>query len=449
MTTQVISSTKLPESPGPSTSGSHFDTDMTSSLIFVAGILSENSKPLDTKMNSFRSSRERDERLNRPNNSANTPQFTENGRDTPWRRPSVHNQAGPKAAGNAPLAVSNDGYTPITFIRPGPAFIMPEQLDSAYGYAIQRANGTHSGGYAPAPNADPSASRSRGFDHSSAASCFVSQTRFSTRSGLESGEFSYPIFSVSTYTDLSSLKVVSKLPNFSSNDPRNYQGHARDSGDQMQQFAIDNILASNSPTRGLASGDMVPHTSMTGAPARREKIYCDKWVHEGTCAFTQVGCKYKHEMPTDKATQLSLGLSHGFPNWYRRANGLNPSPPTTTVPIIGAGRTTASWRRQDTGSMPGVPTPQENAGFGGQLGKFSKCLDVVPEANIQCRSSFGPIGPPTHPGGHRRLTTPSQQREYNQFMLLPDHGNGEMDHDLIGYSGANSNNSDGQGNQHR
>jgi hypothetical protein len=37
-------------------------------------------------------------------------------------------------------------------------------------------------------------------------------------------------------------------------------------------------------------------------------------------AFTQVGCKYKHEMPTDKATQLSLGLSHGFPNWYRRAH---------------------------------------------------------------------------------------------------------------------------------
>jgi hypothetical protein len=82
------------------------------------------------------------------------------------------------------------------------------------------------------------------------------------------------------------------------------------------QFAIDNILASNSPTRGLAPGEMVPNVSMTSAPARREKIYCDKWVHEGTCALTQVGCKYKHEMPTDKATQLSLGLSHGFPKWY-------------------------------------------------------------------------------------------------------------------------------------
>ncbi|PQE24004.1 chromatin remodeling complex subunit protein [Rutstroemia sp. NJR-2017a WRK4] len=415
MTTQVISSSKLPESPGPSTFGSHFDTDMTSSLIFVAGILSENSKPLDTKMDSFRSSREREERLNRPNNSANTPQFIENGRDTPWRRPSIHNQAGSKAAGNAPLAVSNDGYTPITFIRPGPAFIMPEQLDSAYGYAIQRANGI----YTRLIPADMLPHLTQIPQHQGPEGLII----------LPQPRASSP--KPDSPPDLVSNLIVSKLPNFSSNDPRNYQGHARDSGDQMQQFAIDNILASNSPARGLAPGDMVSNASMTVAPARREKIYCDKWVHEGTCAFTQVGCKYKHEMPTDKATQLSLGLSHGFPNWYRRVNGLNPSPPTTTVPIIGAGRTTASWRRQDTGSMPGVPTPQENAGFGDP------------------RSSFGPIGPPTHPGGHRRLTTPSQQREYNQFMLLPDHGNGEMDHDLIGYSGANSNSSDGQGNQHR
>ncbi|PQE17243.1 chromatin remodeling complex subunit protein [Rutstroemia sp. NJR-2017a BVV2] len=416
MATQVIScSTKLPETLGSSTSDSHFDTDMTSSLIFVAGVVSEDSKPLDTKMDSFRSSRERDERVNRPNSSANTPQFTENGRDISWRRPSVHNQAGPKAAGNAPLAVSNDGYTPITFIRPGPAFIMPEQLDSAYAYAIQRADGVYTrlipADMLPHLSQIPQRQGPEGL-------IIVPQPRVASPKPDSPPE-------------LVSNIIVSKLPNFSSNDTRNYQGHSRDSGDQMQQFAIDNILASNSPTRGLAPGDMIPNTSMTVAPARREKIYCDKWVHEGTCAFTQVGCKYKHEMPTDKATQLSLGLSHGFPNWYRRAHGLNPSPPTMTVPIMGAGRTTASWRRQDTVSMPGIPTSQENAGFGDR------------------RNSFGPIGPPTHPGG-RRLTTPSQQRDYNQFMpLLPDHGNGEVDHELIVYSGVNGNSSDGQGNQHR
>lgn len=41
-------------------------------------------------------------------------------------------------------------------------------------------------------------------------------------------------------------------------------------------------------------------------------------MHEGTCAFTQQGCKYKHEMPLDKATQLSLGLFHGLPSWWKK-----------------------------------------------------------------------------------------------------------------------------------
>lgn len=41
-------------------------------------------------------------------------------------------------------------------------------------------------------------------------------------------------------------------------------------------------------------------------------------MHEGTCAFTQQGCKYKHEMPFDKATQLSLGLFHGLPSWWKK-----------------------------------------------------------------------------------------------------------------------------------
>ncbi len=73
------------------------------------------------------------------------------------------------------------------------------------------------------------------------------------------------------------------------------------------QFHIDSIVASSMQS-----------------PPRREKIYCDKWIHEGVCAFTQMGCKYKHEMPTDKVTQVSLGLNHGLPNWYRRAYNIRP-----------------------------------------------------------------------------------------------------------------------------
>jgi hypothetical protein len=79
--------------------------------------------------------------------------------------------------------------------------------------------------------------------------------------------------------------------------------------------------------------DSIIANALVKSPSRREKVYCDKWIHEGTCAFTQMGCKYKHVMPTDKATQMSLGLNHGFPTWYRRANHdlLNSVPSAGTI----------------------------------------------------------------------------------------------------------------------
>jgi hypothetical protein len=51
---------------------------------------------------------------------------------------------------------------------------------------------------------------------------------------------------------------------------------------------------------------------------KRGKIYCDKWIHDGNCAFTQQGCKYLHEMPLDMETQMSVGLFNGLPAWYKR-----------------------------------------------------------------------------------------------------------------------------------
>ncbi|KAF5982496.1 hypothetical protein FCOIX_3672 [Fusarium coicis] len=71
----------------------------------------------------------------------------------------------------------------------------------------------------------------------------------------------------------------------------------------------------NQPVTFKTRIDRIVATSPT--QQRRTKIYCDKWIHDGTCAFTQQGCKYKHEMPFDKATQQSLGLFHGFPKWWR------------------------------------------------------------------------------------------------------------------------------------
>lgn len=67
--------------------------------------------------------------------------------------------------------------------------------------------------------------------------------------------------------------------------------------------------------------DTIVASSPAPEAQKRQKIYCDKWIHEGVCAFTQQGCKYKHEMPLDKDTQESLGLFQGLPIWWRKHQG--------------------------------------------------------------------------------------------------------------------------------
>lgn len=123
-----------------------------------------------------------------------------------------------------------------------------------------------------------------------------------------------------------------------------------------------------------------PHT---GTGVRRRKIYCDKWVHEGVCAFTQVGCRYLHQMPTDRVTLTSLGLPHGPPAWWRRQH----------QPIL----------RATDGRVS--PTSQHNSS--NALSKpveLSKPRSIFPTASATNEKSsaidmadyidFGPIAPP-------------------------------------------------------
>jgi hypothetical protein len=109
---------------------------------------------------------------------------------------------------------------------------------------------------------------------------------------------------------------------------------------------IDSIIAQAglSPIAAPA-----PAPSVLSKHVRREKIYCDKWIHEGVCAFTQLGCKYKHEMPMDKATQLSLGLNHGLPLWYKRAHAvqMRAEPQQLAIPPSPSPRVAGPWRRAE------------------------------------------------------------------------------------------------------
>ena len=62
-------------------------------------------------------------------------------------------------------------------------------------------------------------------------------------------------------------------------------------------------------------------SSLTPSPKKKEKVYCSFWIRRGECDYTQQGCLYKHEMPTDRETLRELGISM-IPRWWREANAV-------------------------------------------------------------------------------------------------------------------------------
>ncbi|OBT63870.1 hypothetical protein VE03_06637 [Pseudogymnoascus sp. 23342-1-I1] len=85
-------------------------------------------------------------------------------------------------------------------------------------------------------------------------------------------------------------------------------------------FPLTPPSTSNKPTSLYGPLPPVSTPSRPSRGPRKDKVYCDKWVHEGVCAFSQQGCRYKHEMPLDIATQHALGLFQGLPMWYKKEN---------------------------------------------------------------------------------------------------------------------------------
>jgi len=145
----------------------------------------------------------------------------------------------------------------------------------------------------------------------------------------------------------------------------------------------------NCPTHAQNHIDQIVATSPSTLP-RRTKIYCDKWVHEGVCAFTQQGCKFKHEMPLDKATQMSLGLFHGLPAWWKkqqmehqqqRQSGAEP------VESPGSLSATTSPRRAVAPTPPSPLGPQQSGWWPGAV------AEVVASPGSSMRNALGIMAP--------------------------------------------------------
>jgi hypothetical protein len=168
--------------------------------------------------------------------------------------------------------------------------------------------------------------------------------------------------------------------------------------------------------------------------SRREKIYCDKWIHEGVCAFTQLGCKYKHEMPTDKLTQLSLGLNHGLPTWYKRAQAVQIRPESQSSDSAASSiRTSGPWRRVDAvTSSPTRPSMrggrQAASGEHVQRGLFEDPITDPLHVAVSPQYSatlFGPIAPPMP---HMPASQPFRSSN-NPFSLLSTDAKADDDGD--------------------
>jgi hypothetical protein len=85
------------------------------------------------------------------------------------------------------------------------------------------------------------------------------------------------------------------------------------------------------------------------------------WIHEGRCAFTQTGCKFKHEMPLDEESQKALGLFQGLPAWYKKQQeelnmrtARESSSSETSPTDSSSGSKDFAWQNCMAGRIPGT-----------------------------------------------------------------------------------------------
>lgn len=170
--------------------------------------------------------------------------------------------------------------------------------------------------------------------------------------------------------------------------------------------------------------DKIVARTVNIATPRRLKIYCDKWIHEGVCAFTQLGCKYKHEMPTDKATQMSLGLNHGLPAWYKRAHGVQLREPvresqkSLLAPAVRSPASPNSWRgSSDPTSSSPDSGPRSAKSDHCELKHLSIGADILraniyPQSNVLAMVHLALVPSPLH------LNLQSFQRIFTTCLIL-------------------------------
>lgn len=68
------------------------------------------------------------------------------------------------------------------------------------------------------------------------------------------------------------------------------------------------------PINAFPSSRPLPPSGVEPDETRKE--FCSYWIRTGECAFTQQGCKYKHEMPPDRITLKRVFGIDQWPKWW-------------------------------------------------------------------------------------------------------------------------------------
>jgi hypothetical protein len=142
----------------------------------------------------------------------------------------------------------------------------------------------------------------------------------------------------------------------------------------------------------------------------------------------------------DRETQLSLGLNHGLPNWYRREYGVNIQSPLAPPALPGpsTNRLNGPWRRLEAAQADpgyaGTVSPSPGPSMRTTVPSTRKpiCSHITDflanNSSATMRGGYGPIAPPPGQPGH-------SFSHANPFASLKIEEGEEEDDDQVTYRG--------------
>lgn len=167
---------------------------------------------------------------------------------------------------------------------------------------------------------------------------------------------------------------------------------------------------SSTPAATTTTGNTRPpptsnaSTSPTPTPKKKEKVYCSFWIRRGECDYTQQGCLYKHEMPTDRATLRELGITM-IPRWWREANAVKVGASGWNEKAgLGAGKEKerGMWR---AGAGPNGAGGQASQGLGAQ-GSTIQTPNTLPPPQLKATEGMRMMAAAQL--GGQQFTTPAR-----------------------------------------